>query len=141
VTTLHGIRVLVIDDAPDVLEVVACLLSSAGAEVITASTAESALARVAEASPTVVLCDLMMPGVHGLELARRIHELVPDVPIAAFTAMPPEVERPKLAAAGILAFLKKTIGFEQLCRAVAQLAHGGPPSDRTSGPMTRPSAF
>lgn len=67
-------RVLAVDDHPDVLFVLERLLRRRGYEVRTANGGAEALAAVAEEPPDVVLLDVMMPGIHGLEVLRRLRE-------------------------------------------------------------------
>jgi two-component system, OmpR family, response regulator ResD len=66
--------VLVVDDEPTISEVVGRYLSRAGYEVRTAADGGSALAEVAERRPDLVVLDLMLPGIEGLEVMRRIRD-------------------------------------------------------------------
>ncbi|MBX6363454.1 MAG: response regulator [Gemmatimonadetes bacterium] len=65
-------RVLVVDDEPMMLEIAEDLLRAAGFDVLTASRGTDALALTAEERPDVVLLDIMMPGMDGREVCRRI---------------------------------------------------------------------
>jgi CheY-like chemotaxis protein len=80
-------RVLVVDDHPDAAEVWALYLRSAGFEVETARDGEQALHRVRESRPDVVVTDLALPRVSGLELARalRADAATRDLPLIAAT--------------------------------------------------------
>jgi len=69
---LREVRVLVVDDEPETLELVCMTLRAAGAIVTEASNAEIALAKLADDVPDVVLSDLQMPGLDGFELMRRV---------------------------------------------------------------------
>ena len=66
--------VLVVDDEPTISEVVGRYLSRAGYDVRTAADGGSALAEVAERRPDLVVLDLMLPGIEGLEVMRRIRD-------------------------------------------------------------------
>ncbi|HEX4611240.1 MAG TPA: response regulator, partial [Urbifossiella sp.] len=69
--------VLVVDDDPDAAESTATLLDLAGFDARTATTGEDALRQAEDAPPNAVFLDLMMPGMDGYELARRLREQVP----------------------------------------------------------------
>ncbi|MFL5385252.1 MAG: diguanylate cyclase [Longimicrobiaceae bacterium] len=83
------VRVLVVDDLPDNVEILRARLESRGYAVDTASDGEQALAAVKAAPPQVILCDVMMPGIDGYEVARRIKrdESLPFIPIILVTAL------------------------------------------------------
>ena len=67
-------HVLVVDDDPDKLGLLEVALTMAGYEVRTARDGEEALAELASFQPDLVVSDVMMPGMNGYELARRIRE-------------------------------------------------------------------
>jgi two-component system response regulator ResD len=66
--------ILVVDDEPTIAEVVARYLERAGYDVRTASDGPSAVAAAAERRPDLVVLDIMLPGLDGLEVMRRLHE-------------------------------------------------------------------
>src|SRR4051812_47102970 len=77
VNQFNGASLLVVDDDPDVLDAMVRALGAAGFAVRTASDAEAALARLAEAPAEVVVSDFEMPGMDGLALLRRVRERSP----------------------------------------------------------------
>ena len=77
--------VLVVDDDPTVREVVITYLSKAGHTVTSAADGHAALASVAQAPPELVVLDLMLPGVDGLEVCRRLRE-TGNIPVIMLTA-------------------------------------------------------
>jgi two-component system cell cycle response regulator len=86
------VRVLVVDDLPDNVEILRARLESRGYEVDTAENGEEALAQVKAAPPQLILCDVMMPGIDGYEVARRIKDdaktgALPFIPIILVTAL------------------------------------------------------
>jgi two-component system, cell cycle response regulator len=83
------VRVLVVDDLPDNVEILRARLESRGYRVETASNGEEALAQVAASPPQLILCDVMMPGIDGYEVARRIKrdDSLPFIPIILVTAL------------------------------------------------------
>jgi CheY-like chemotaxis protein len=72
---LDGLRILVVDDEADTLEMVAAALRSSGSEVATAKSSRAALEAFSQAKYDVLISDLQMPGEHGYELLQKIREL------------------------------------------------------------------
>ena len=85
-------KVLVVDDDPTVREVVVSYLRAAQHEVAEAADGEDALRRAASWAPDLVVLDLMLPGVDGLEVCRRLR-LARDVPVIMLTALGSETDR------------------------------------------------
>ena len=90
--SLERQRVLVIDDDPNVSEVVAAYLEREGAIVVVRADGPSGLAAAIEDPPDLVVLDLMLPGLDGLEVCRRIQALAP-VPVVMLTAKGDETDR------------------------------------------------
>ena len=72
--TINGLKILVIDDSPVVLKITVQLLQDAGHEAEGLNRPEEALDRIHQLQPDIVVCDIMMPGVNGLEVLRLIRE-------------------------------------------------------------------
>lgn len=81
-------RLLLVDDDEGLLDAFSDLFRSSGWEVQTAVDGESGMARVEEGAPDVVLTDLMMPGLDGFGLMRRVSVKHPDVPVVVLTGYP-----------------------------------------------------
>lgn len=81
-------RILVVDDVPDNVEIVRARLESQGYEVLSAADGEAALAAVREALPDLVLLDVMMPRLDGIEVMKRLKAdaSLPFIPIVLLTA-------------------------------------------------------
>jgi two-component system phosphate regulon response regulator PhoB len=90
-----GQRILVVDDEPDLLELVRVNLRQAGFEVETAETGRQALERVRRAAPDLVILDLMLPDLSGTEVCRhlRADPALAEIPIIMLTARADEVDR------------------------------------------------
>src|SRR2546425_7517937 len=92
VPRLDGVRVLVVDDALDVQEVVTEVLSQDGARVTTVGSAEEALAALQSERPDVLVSDLAMPGKGGYWLIGQVRALPPErggvTPAVALTSWP-----------------------------------------------------
>jgi two-component system, OmpR family, phosphate regulon response regulator PhoB len=90
-----GQRILVVDDEPDLLELVRVNLSQAGFEVETAETGRQALERARRATPDLLILDLMLPDLSGTEVCRhlRADPSLGEIPIIMLTARADEVDR------------------------------------------------
>jgi DNA-binding response OmpR family regulator len=84
--------VLVVDDDPTVREVVVSYLRAGGHQVREADDGETALSQVADAKPDIVVLDLMLPGIDGLEVCRRLRRQG-SLPIVMLTALGDEADR------------------------------------------------
>ena len=78
--------VLIVDDEPDMVENCTRILRRAGYHCLTATDPYRALALLESDSPDLLLTDLKMPGLDGMELLRRAHELDPAMPVIMITA-------------------------------------------------------
>jgi DNA-binding response OmpR family regulator len=86
-------RVLVVDDDPTVSDVVCRYLERAGYEVSHAADGRSALTLYSRERPALVVLDLMLPGIDGLEVCRRLQEHGDGVPVVMLTALGEEADR------------------------------------------------
>jgi len=123
---LDGVRVLVVDDAPYVLQVVRDILTEDGAEVTTADSAEEALGLLQWERPDVLLSDLAMPGKGGYWLIQQVRALPPDrggvTPAAALTAFTGPEHSASVLRAGFQLHVEKPVSLDALIRVVALLA-------------------
>ncbi|HEY1014957.1 MAG TPA: PAS domain S-box protein [Herpetosiphonaceae bacterium] len=126
---LIGLRVLVVDDQADLLELIDAILGDCGAEVRAVSGARQALEVVAAWRPAVLVCDLAMPGEDGYWLIERLRALPPEaggaLPAIALTAYVGVEERVRVLAAGFQFYVPKPIEPAELRDVVARLAAGG----------------
>ncbi|HEX6869600.1 MAG TPA: response regulator transcription factor [Micromonosporaceae bacterium] len=88
-----GQHVLVVDDDPTVSDVVRRYLERGGFEVTMAADGPQALSSVAARRPDLVVLDLMLPGLDGLEVCRRLRARDPDLPVVMLTALGEESDR------------------------------------------------
>jgi len=88
-------KILVVDDEKDIVDLVSYNLEKEGFKVLKAYDGESALRMVQTKSPDLVILDLMLPGVQGLEVCRKIREnpRSASLPIIMLTAKGEEVDR------------------------------------------------
>ncbi|MDQ2960798.1 MAG: response regulator [Candidatus Dormibacteraeota bacterium] len=99
-------RILVVDDDPRLLHVVCMYLGIEGYEVTMAANGEDALAAIETQHPDLVILDIMMPGMDGIEACERIrgNPGTADLPVIMFSALSgdQDVERARLAGANHL---------------------------------------
>lgn len=115
-------RILVVDDEPNVRLVFRTALESSGYEVDEAQDAESALRQLGAQPADLVLLDLLMPGIGGMELLRRLRQAgnwVPVVIVTAHGSIPDAVLAMKL---GAIDFLTKPLTPDTLRRVVGEVA-------------------
>jgi CheY-like chemotaxis protein len=108
--------ILVAEDHPDSRDALRTLLEACGYNVIVAGDGEEAVRRAVEARPDLILMDLMMPGVDGLEAARRLRResAFQNIPMVALTAM--EGGRERALDAGFDDFVSKPINLPNFLR-------------------------
>jgi CheY-like chemotaxis protein len=123
---LGGTHVLAVDDEPDALTMMKELLEAAGARVTTAKSAEIALNLIPTMHPDVLVADIGMPVMDGLELIRRLRQsddsAVREIPAAALTAYVRSEDRTKALESGYSIYLAKPIDPAELVNAVKALA-------------------
>ena len=109
-------RVLVVDDNTDAANSLGRLLSLLGQEVVVVHTGEAAVAEVRRFRPQLVLLDLGMPGMDGIETAERIHAPpeTKETLLVALTGWGHDRDRQRTEAAGFAAHLVKPVQMAQL---------------------------
>ena len=85
-TTAENVRVLVVDDEPNIVDVISMALRFEGFDVESAATGTDAIAAVAARRPQLLVLDVMLPDIDGFEVARRLASARADVPIIFLTA-------------------------------------------------------
>ena len=115
--------VLVVDDDPLILRVVATVLDLEEYDVVTATSGAEALAALASGAPELVVTDVMMPEMDGIELIRRIRadERHAALPIILLTAKDTDDDRKAGVAAGGDAYLTKPFSPLELIDAIEAL--------------------
>jgi CheY-like chemotaxis protein len=118
---LAGLTLLVVDDDPDSVEILAIFLKACGASVLAALTVSGALLYVTEARKLdAVVTDIAMPGMDGVELARKLRAdpMRNRLPIIAVTGFYEDY----LNREQFDAFLKKPVDLDKLASTIASLA-------------------
>jgi len=109
-----GERLLVVDDEPSMREFLEIMLSNENYEVKVASSGEEGLKVYHKYSPDLILTDVKMPGMSGLDLIREIHLVDPNVPIIAITAYACADDALRAVREGAYDYLSKPFQVEDL---------------------------
>jgi DNA-binding NtrC family response regulator len=117
--------VLVVDDAPSILETVEELLRFEGYEVRTATNGLDALAEVERECPHVVVLDMRMPVMNGAELVHRIRRADPALPAIVITAYTNDDDLAAARHEGLLAVLPKPAPISRLVELASAARRGG----------------
>jgi DNA-binding NtrC family response regulator len=119
-------RILIVDDEPDMVENCARILGRAGYDCLTASDGRRALELLESEQPDLLLTDLKMPGLDGMELLRRARELDPALPVIMITAFATIESAVAAIKEGAFDYLPKNFSVDQLRLAVDRaLRHRG----------------
>src|SRR2546425_219463 len=116
-------KILVVDDQPEFLELLALQLGLIGWEAISAGSGREALEKLRDFRPAVVLLDMWMPGMRGLELARLLKN-DPDrrgIPILALSAFAMDRDRQQCLEAGCDDYISKPFTIQELEERVLRL--------------------
>jgi two-component system response regulator GlrR len=111
--------ILLVDDDPDLLQLIGLRLTSAGYRVRTADSGETALAALAVARPAAVITDLRMPGIDGMQLFEAIHRQHPALPVIILTAHGTIPDAVSATQRGVFGFLTKPFDSQDLLQKVA----------------------
>jgi PAS domain S-box-containing protein len=116
----EGLRVLLVEDNPQVRDFAEGLLADLGCDVVPAESAEAALARLDDRGIDLVLSDVVMPGMSGVELAQAIRDTHPKVPVLLATGYSDEIVK----RGSEFAVLSKPFGAADLSKAMAAVLNG-----------------
>ncbi|HEY6877238.1 MAG TPA: ATP-binding protein [Polyangiales bacterium] len=127
-------RILLVDDDPEVRAVAFSHLENAGYDVLSAPSAEEALAILAHTPVQMLISDVSMPGMSGVELARRAHEIFPHMPILLISGYSDELDGEQIAR-----FLPKPFSGQRLLAEVRSALDAMRPE--VHGPDREPRTF
>jgi PAS domain S-box-containing protein len=120
---LDGVRLLLVEDEQDAREVLASILEHLGVRIVTAASAEEALALVDDVD--ILVSDIGLPDTDGYELIRRVRasgRSGRSLPAVALTAFAGSEDRRKALLAGYQVHIPKPVNQDELCAAIASLA-------------------
>jgi two-component system, sensor histidine kinase len=112
--SLPMLQILLVEDSPVNQQVIQAMLHKLGHQVLLASNGREAIEAVIAARPQLVLMDLRMPEMDGLEASRRLKLDYPDLPILALTANTSEEDRVACRAAGMPELISKPVTLKRL---------------------------
>jgi PAS domain S-box-containing protein len=134
--SLDGVRVLVVDDDPDTLQILGVVLAEARANVQTASSAAEALEMLQWCQADVLVSDLGMPNEDGYSLIRKLRERESEahkpIPAVALTAYVRVVDRVRALSAGFNMFVPKPVEPNELITAIASVVEPRIPGNEES---------
>lgn len=125
-------RILIVEDEQPIREMIGFALASAGYQVLEAMDVRQGQSLIAEGLPDLVLLDWMLPGMSGLDFARRLkkEELTREVPIIMLTARAEEEDKILGLESGADDYITKPFSLRELvARIKAVLRRGGPPAE------------
>jgi len=117
-----ALRVLVVEDDPDSLELMTYLFRAFGHQALGASSGTAALQLAAETPPDLILCDLRLPGMDGFELLSRFraNPVLQTTPILAVTAYAMPGDKERVMGAGFDGYVSKPIDPQTFVRMAEQ---------------------
>ncbi|MFZ5528307.1 MAG: sigma 54-interacting transcriptional regulator [Pseudomonadota bacterium] len=125
--------ILLVDDDTDLLRLLTMRLSAAGYQVNTAESAEAALAQLAVAQPTLVISDVRLPGLDGLQLFDEIRAQHPALPVILLTAHGTIPDAVDATSRGAFAYLTKPFDSHELLDKVCQATSLSPGAQADDG--------
>ncbi|MBW2939398.1 sigma 54-interacting transcriptional regulator [Zhongshania aquimaris] len=135
-----GINVLLVDDDPGVLQLLSIRLNALGFNVSCADGGESALKKLGSERVNIVISDLRMDGMNGIELFENIQQHYPSIPVIVLTAHGSIKEAVSATQKGVFSFLTKPVDKDELLSSIQQALrlsdHDTTPETKTSKIIT-----
>jgi two-component system OmpR family response regulator len=126
ILSLQGLRVLIVDDDPDSIEVLTALLQIHEIQVDSATSVQQAMAQITQCPPDILVSDLAMPNEDGYSLIRQVRALQAHschyIPAIVMTAWTSEEVHQQVMQAGFQAYLAKPLDFDTLVATLVNLA-------------------
>ena len=118
-------KILIVDDSSLARRTARTLLEEMGHQVDEATDGAQALERFYLQPPDLVVLDMVMSGMYGLDVLTRLRELKPDVRVIVVTADIQDSTQAQVRAAGAAAFINKPLSRQKLSQTVAAVLEGG----------------
>ncbi len=122
-------RILVVEDEPDIRELIRLNLELDGFDVVTAADGEEGLDKAAGARPDAIILDVMMPGLDGWEVLGRLKAndaTLAEVPVVMLTARTGDLDRVRGGIEGAVRYLTKPFNPSELRETIADVLAGAP---------------
>jgi two-component system, cell cycle response regulator DivK len=119
-------RILIVEDNADNMELAVFLLQSAGHSVLSADDAEAGLALARHELPDLILMDIQLPGMDGLEATSLLKrdEATRAIPVLALTALAMKGDEERIRAGGCAGYISKPLGVASFLKAISTHLHG-----------------
>lgn len=120
--------VLVVEDNPANMALATFLLQSAGHFVLTAKDAEAALVLARGEHPELILMDIQLPGMDGLEVTALLKrdEATRNIPVIALTALAMKGDEERIRAAGCDGYISKPLAYKDFLATISAVLANGP---------------
>lgn len=106
-------RMLIVDDEPDICDCLRDFFSARGFAVTCAFSGEEAIEQITAAPVDVVLLDILLPGIHGIEVLKRAKELCPEAKVVMVTALDQDERRIEAQRYGAAGYVPKPFDFSE----------------------------
>ncbi|MBI4620998.1 MAG: response regulator [Desulfobacterales bacterium] len=113
---MSNLRVLLVDDEEEFVTTLSERLSLRGIETEVAYNGENALAKMNQITPDIVILDVMMPGLSGLDVLKQIKEILPDIPVILLTGRGSTRDGIDGMKQGAFDYLMKPVDIEDLIK-------------------------
>jgi len=132
---MAGEQILVVEDNEKNMKLLRDVLQATGYRTLEASTGRQALLLAAEHRPALVLMDIRLPDIDGVEALSRLRmdERIASIPVLAITAQAMEGDRQRFLEAGFDGYLSKPLDLDELLATVEQHCGGGCRGSKGSG--------
>ena len=117
-------RILLVDDEPDILEIVGYNLSSEGYQVITAENGMEAIEQAKKHKPHLIILDVMMPKMDGITVTKKIKKEHPDIKVLAFTMFDQAEAISQMLSAGASGYILKNSPLNEVLNALRSVYKG-----------------
>jgi len=118
------VNILIIDDDPKAVELVATALEPEGFHVLRAYSGETGVAMAETERPDLIMLDLLMPGMNGFEVARRVKAKHPEMPVILITGWGLEIETRAAKESGVMKIMAKPFHYQELLNVVQEIMQG-----------------
>jgi two-component system cell cycle response regulator DivK len=114
-------KILIVEDNPANMTLAVFLLESAGHSVITATDAEAGLTYARDEQPQLILMDIQLPGMDGLEATRLLKQddATRDIPVIALTALAMKGDEARIRGAGCDGYIAKPLAYKDFLAVIA----------------------
>jgi DNA-binding response OmpR family regulator len=111
---MNQFKVLLVDDEEEFVKTLGERLEMRGIEPSTAFTGEAALKRIEQEQPDIMVLDIKMPGIDGMEVLRRVRKAYPRIQVIMLTAHGSDKDKAEAERLGAFAYMRKPVDLELL---------------------------